>query len=108
MGHKIVFLKHAERDLKELKNYIIKNFSRDNWNESYRKIKNSVQSLESFPLAGSIPPAFEDLNLSQYRQIISGLNRIIYEVRDGFIYIHIVCDARRDLKNLLSRRLLIN
>ena len=46
------------------------------------------------------------LNLSQYRQVVSGLNRIIYEVRQDTIYIHIIVDSRRDMNALLTRRLL--
>jgi toxin ParE1/3/4 len=34
------------------------------------------------------------------------MNRIIYEVRQDILYIHIIVDARRDLKTLLIRRLL--
>lgn len=34
------------------------------------------------------------------------MNRIIYEVQGGVLYIHIVCDTRKDLRALLTRRLL--
>jgi toxin ParE1/3/4 len=33
------------------------------------------------------------------------MNRIIYEVRDDTAYIHVVCDARRDLQSLLMKRI---
>jgi hypothetical protein len=45
------------------------------------------------------------LNLTQYRQILSGMNRIIYEVRQDAVYIHLVVDTRRDLKDVLMQRL---
>jgi len=38
--------------------------------------------------------------------VLVGMNRIIYEVRGDILYIHIVCDARRDLRALLLRRML--
>lgn len=34
------------------------------------------------------------------------MNRIIYEVRQDAIYIHIIVDTRRDFNALLTRRLL--
>lgn len=34
------------------------------------------------------------------------MNRILYEIGDTIIYIHIICDIRRDMRTLLSRRLL--
>ena len=34
------------------------------------------------------------------------MNRIIYEIRRETIYIHIICDSRRDTQGLLMRRML--
>lgn len=106
MSMKVVILESAEHDLKELKNYIIKNFSVETWQNSYDKIKVAIRNLKTFPDVGSIPEELEKLSLSQYRQVLSGMNRIIYEVRQDTVYIHIITDTRRDLKSLLTRRLL--
>lgn len=106
MSFQVVFLKSAEQDLKELRSYIVKNFGMDTWQASYAKIKDAVNALQAFPLGGSVPDELESLNLTQYRQAISGMNRIIYEVRQETIYVHIICDTRKDMKALLTRRLL--
>lgn len=106
MGFRVVILDSAERDLKELRAYIVKNFSDDTWRDSYTRIKETIRSLQKFPQAGSIPDEIEKLNLTQYRQVLAGMNRVIYEVRQEIIYIHIVVDARRDMNTLLTRRLL--
>jgi plasmid stabilization system protein ParE len=103
---KVVILESAEYDLKELRAYLIKNFSVSTWQSSYSQIKEVICHLQRFPLVGSIPDEFENLNLTQYRQVMAGMNRIIYEVRTETVYIHIIVDARRDLKSLLMRRLL--
>lgn len=103
---KVVILKSAEHDLKELKNYLTKNFSIETWQNSYDNIKTAIRNLKTFPDVGSIPEEFEKLSISQYRQVLSGMNRIIYEVRLDTVYIHIITDTRRDLKSLLTRRLL--
>lgn len=102
---KIVILASAEYDLKELRSYIIKNFSHDTWQKTYGKLKESIRNLATFPHFGSIPEELETLNLSQYRQTLSGMNRIIYEVRQDTVYIHIIVDSRRDLKSFLMHRL---
>ncbi|MDP9878889.1 plasmid stabilization system protein ParE [Variovorax boronicumulans] len=102
---KVVFLRSAEADLKDLRRYLLKNFGADTWAASYAKIKQSVAIIAAHPQAGRIPEELEDLNAAQYRQVISGMNRIIYEVRLDTAYIHVVCDTRRDLKGLLMRRL---
>lgn len=106
MSLKVVILESAEHDMNQLKGYIVKNFSVDIWRNTYDKIKEVIRNLKTFPHAGSMPDEFDKLNLSQYRQVLSGMNRIIYEVRQDTIYIHIITDARRDLTSLLTRRLL--
>ncbi len=106
MGLRVVILESAEQDLKELRAYILKNFSTDTWSTTYAKIKEAIRNLQNLPQTGSIPDEIEKLNLTQYRQVLSGMNRVIYEVRQDVIYIHIVVDTRRDMNALLTRRLL--
>ena len=106
MSIKVVILESAEHDLTELRRYIVKNFSLKIWQNTYDKIKEVIRNLKTFPYTGSIPEELEKLNLSQYRQVISGMNRIIYEVRQDTLYIHIIVDGRRDMASLLTRRLL--
>lgn len=86
--------------------YLLKNFGRDTWKDSYDNIKTAINNLKSFPFSGAIPDELEQINLAQYRQIISGKNRIVHEVRQSTIYVHIVVDTRRDMKSFLTRRLL--
>lgn len=106
MSIKVVILESADYDLKELRSYIVKNVSLMTWQNTYDKIKEVIRNLKTFPYTGSIPEEIEKLNLIQYRQVISGMNRIIYEVRQDTLYIHIIVDGRRDLTSLLTRRLL--
>ncbi|WP_423680263.1 MULTISPECIES: type II toxin-antitoxin system RelE/ParE family toxin [unclassified Undibacterium] len=106
MGFKVVILDSAEQDLKELRAYILKNFSVETWRTTYAKIREAIRNLQNFPQAGSVPEEIEKLNLSQYRQVVSGMNRVIYEVRQDVIYVHVVVDTRRDMNALLTRRLL--
>lgn len=35
-------------------------------------------------------------------QVLSGKNRIVYQVRDDTVFIHLVVDTRRDLQALLQ------
>lgn len=102
---KVVVLRSAEADLKSLKSYIVAKFGTKAWISSYAKIKESVAMIQSNPKAGRLPLELEGLGIAQYRQVLSGMNRIIYEVRDGTAYIHLFCDSRRDLQTLLMKRL---
>lgn len=102
----VVFLHSAETDLKELRKYLVKNFGNESWRASYRKIKDCVAVIGSHPNSGAVPDELSKLSLIQYRQVVSGMNRIIYEVRGDTAYVHLICDTRRDLQAMLARRLL--
>ena len=103
---KVVILDSAEQDLKELRSYVVKNFSQATWLKTYSKLKESIRNLATFPLLGAVPPELESLNMNQYRQIISGMNRVIYEPRADAVYIYMIVDTRRDLETLLMQRLM--
>lgn len=102
---KIVILASAELDLQDLRAYIVKDFSAATWQKTFKQIRASIRNLAKFPLLGSVPDELQTLNLTQYRQVLSGQNRIIYEVRQDTIYVHLVVDTRRDLLSFLLRRL---
>lgn len=106
MPHAVVFLRQEELDLIELKKYVCANFSQTTWQTTYKNIKTVVNELTTFPALGHTPPELHSLNLGQYRQVIAGKNRIIYEIRGMTIYIHIICDARQDMPTILFKRLL--
>ena len=102
---KVVLLQSAETDMKNLGRYIVKNFGMDIWLTSYGKLKDSVAMIQKHPQVGRISPELESLNIAQYRQVLSGMNRIVYEQRGDTAYIHIVCDTKRDLQGLLMKRI---
>lgn len=103
---KVVVLASAEQDLKELRAYIVKNFSRSTWKKTYAKLKESMRNLAMFPYLGAVPEELEAVDLNQYRQILSGMNRVIYEVRQDTVFIHVIVDSRRDMMSFLMVRLL--
>ncbi|MBV4453899.1 MULTISPECIES: type II toxin-antitoxin system RelE/ParE family toxin [Pseudomonas] len=105
MTFKVVILQSAKNGLKDIRSYLTRQFSASAWQQSYDALKQTIRRLETQPYAGSIPEEIEKLNLSQYRQVISGMNRIIYEIRDQIIYVHIIADTRKNLQALLLRNL---
>jgi toxin ParE1/3/4 len=106
MKFQTIIPKSVKQDLKNLRLYLTEKFSPQTWESTHNKLKESIETLKSFPELGLIPMEFTHLRLKQYRQILSGMNRIIYEIRENVIYIHLICDMRRDLQPLLMIRLL--
>lgn len=108
MKYKVIILPRAEVDLKEIYTYLLGHFSRKEWEAAYKKIKQSIEQLKAFPESGAILKEIQHLDLIQYRQIIAGMNRIVYEIRNTIVYIHIICDVRKSMSVVLARRLLLN
>lgn len=102
---KAVFLAPAKADLQDLRRYVINKFGSKAWFETRTKIQDAVKQIEAFPLRGSTPPELADFHLSGYYQILTGMNRVIYQIDNDVIYIHVISDVRRDLKAILAKRL---
>lgn len=100
-----VFLAAAKADLHDLRRYIVNKFGSKTWLDTRTKIQQTVRQIEAFPLRGSTPPELIDFQPSVYYQVISGMNRVIYQIANDLIYIHIISDVRRDLKAILAKRL---
>jgi len=90
----VVILAGAEADLQDLRDYLLRSFGKRTWQRSYHHIKQSILIIQRYLARGTLPGELRDLNLVQFRQAISGMNRIIYEVRDTTIYVHAICDTR--------------
>jgi plasmid stabilization system protein ParE len=106
MSLRVVILQSAQTDLKELRTYLLRQFSSQTWQSTYIDLKVAILGLADLPLSGSIPEEIEKLNLGQYRQIVCGMNRVIYEVREKSVFVHIIVDTRKSLPALLMKRLL--
>lgn len=76
------------------------------WDCSYAQIKQAVARIATHPRVGKLPDELTALNLRQYRQVLAHRNRILYELRDELAFVHVICDARMDLRTLLMRRIL--
>ena len=103
---RVVILPGAEQDVRDIKRYITKNFGTDVWSETYGKLKLTFGRLKEYPLNGKIIEELDEVESIGYREALSGMNKVIYSIQGDVVYVHIVTDTRRDMKALLSRRLL--
>jgi len=99
---RVVFLPGAEQDLRDIRRDVLKKFGPQAWADTLARLRATAETLKSFPLSGAVPDELVDLGSERYRQLISGRNRVIHEPTTDVVYVHIVCDARRDLRGMLS------
>ncbi|GJH14202.1 type II toxin-antitoxin system RelE/ParE family toxin [Caballeronia novacaledonica] len=93
----------ARIGIDELRSYIVRTFGWETWRQTSAHLQETITQIRQFPGSGHVPGELEGFVDETFRQALSGKNRIIYQVRDDVLYIHLVCDARRDLQALLQR-----
>src|SRR3954469_18502681 len=103
---KLLILDEAQDDTKDLRRYILKSFGAQTWKQTAAELAVTFGTIRQFPQSGYVPAELSDFGGLNFREALSGQNRVIYEAREDTIYIHIVTDTRRDLRTLLQKRLL--
>jgi plasmid stabilization system protein ParE len=102
----IIWTEAARDDLLEIRAYLKTTPSPALVKKVTEQIRDEVGSLEDWPSKGVFVRELEELQLDQYRELLAGQHRIIFERGSEAFYVHIVCHASRDLEALLRRRLL--
>ena len=103
--YKVYITDYAEKDIKEIYDYIFYNDSESNADRIINLIYNKCNTLSLFPGRGRIVPELYDLGLYSYRQIEIKVYRIIYHAEEKNVFIDFVLDERRNLKDLLIERI---
>ena len=69
-------------------------------------VENKICSLKTFPEQGRIVPELEKQNITDYRELIEDNYRIIYSIQEEVVFIHTIVDSRRNLEDILIKKLL--
>ncbi|MBN3761619.1 type II toxin-antitoxin system RelE/ParE family toxin [Burkholderia sp. Ac-20365] len=93
----------ARIGIEELRSYIVRTFGWETWRQTSVQIQQTIAHIRQFPESGHLPAELEGFIEDNFMQALSGKNRIIYQVRDDIVFIHLVVDTRRDLQALLHR-----
>ena len=101
-----IFWTHwANFDLKDILTYI----SRDSPQTAHKimdKIDETVNNLVFFPNKGRKIPELASYNVGNYREIIISPWRLFYKVEENKIYIIGIIDGRRNIEDILLKRLM--
>jgi toxin ParE1/3/4 len=96
----------AREDINEIIDYI----SKTNINYAIKildDIEKNVKNLDMPPERYRVVPELEKYGYLLYREIIVEYWRIIYKVENDFVYIMLVIDGRRNLEDLLLKKMIL-
>ena len=102
--YKILWADVAKQDISDIIEYIaIDNPA--NALKILQKIKKMASILHSLPERGRVVPELQDQGILRYREIVTTPWRIIYRISDKNVYVLSVLDARRNVEDILLKRL---
>ena len=69
------------------------------------EFEENVMSLKKHPRNGRVLPELEKQGILQYRELIQGYYRIIYEISDDKVIVHTIIDGRRNSEDIIISKL---
>jgi len=96
---------NAENDLDEIITFIAQNNPQIAI-KILEKIQAKIKTLDHFPNRGGYVPELLAKNIKDYRQIIESPWKIVYKVDNNIVNILTIIDSRRNLQEILIRKLL--
>ncbi|MBD3391449.1 MAG: type II toxin-antitoxin system RelE/ParE family toxin [Chitinivibrionales bacterium] len=106
MNFRVHVIADGEDDILDIYNYILLNDSVVAAEYVLRKLEETCVKLAQNPERGHFPPELERIGVSEYREIHYKPYLIIYKISNRDVFIYCVLDGRRELQELLERRLL--
>lgn len=96
----------AQDDLYSIYRYVANNDSSAKAGHLLDNIERAMTSLGTMPERGNHPLEMQRCGILDFREIFFKPYRIIYEIKDKSVFIHVVFDGRRNCEDLLQQRLL--
>jgi toxin ParE1/3/4 len=104
-SYHILWAEVAESDLREIIAYIAID-SLSNALKILGRIKKRAAGLCRFPERGRIVPELQEQGIPIYREVVETPWRILYRISANDVYILSVLDSRRNIEDILLKRLL--
>lgn len=106
MNYKAIVTDGALADLAEIDDFIAAHDSIENADHVIDMLEDTIRGLAELPNRGHYPAELSSLGIQDYREVEWTSYRIIYRAAGRKVYVYVVAAARRDLRELLERRLL--
>ena len=106
MTRRVLVARDAEDDLVDLHGWLAARESVERADEVLDRIQNACAGLRRLPARGHVTPELARVGVFDFREVHVGPYRIVYEMGDRVVWVLAVLDGRRDIQDVLARRLL--
>ncbi|MCB2212672.1 type II toxin-antitoxin system RelE/ParE family toxin [bacterium] len=106
MNYRVQLTTDAKTDLAGIVGYIRVHDSLESAQFVYDKLRATIDSLKSFPNRGTVVEEARQLGEDHLREVFFKPYRILYEVADNRVIVYLIADGRRNMQELLAKRLL--
>ncbi|MGP1439002.1 MAG: type II toxin-antitoxin system RelE/ParE family toxin [Treponema sp.] len=100
----VIVSKFAENDLNDIVEYYF-SLSENYVSKIVDEFEANITFLKNYPKAGRIIPELEKQGILQYRELIQGHYRIVYEILEDVVIIHTIIDGRRNFEDIIISKL---
>lgn len=101
----VVVSQFAEDDLNEIAEYY-NSLSQNYVAKVVSEFEKNVMSLKNHPKSGRIVPELEKQGIEQFRELIQGNYRIVYEISGDKVIVHTIIDGRRNFEDIIISKLM--
>lgn len=106
MTHRVLVAREAEDDLVELHAWLADRESIERADEVLDRIQSACAGLRRLAARGHVTSELARVGVFDFREVHVGPYRIIYELSDRVVWVLAVLDGRRDIQDVLARRVL--
>ena len=102
--NEVIVSQFAEDDLNEIVEYYFL-LSQNYVEKIISEFEENIMSLKKHPRSVRVVPELEKQGILQYRELIQGYYRIVYEISDDKVIIHTIIDGRRNFEDIIISKL---
>lgn len=100
----VLVTEFAKEDLREILEYY-QSLSQKYVEKVISDFQENIFSLNKHPKSGRIVPELEKQGIENYRELIQGNYRIIYEINGDIVIVHTIIDGRRNFEDIIISKL---
>ena len=106
MKHSVQLTEDAADDLADIVDYVAASDGPLRARRVLDQFESTRGKLEELPARGAHPPELIALGIRDYREVFFKPYRVTYRVESPIVWVYVIADGRRDMRQLLARRLL--